>query len=152
MKKDIFDRLMSLPVLRFFEPFYQKHKEVLLYLFFGGLTFLVSIGSFILFTSVMELHELIANVFSWILAVLFAFFTNRIWVFSAPADTPAAFIRQMVSFFTSRLATLGIEELILLLGITCLHLDKVAVKTVAQVIVIVLNYVLSKIWVFHKKA
>ena len=48
-EKDIFDRIMELPVLRIFNPFYKKNKEILLYLFFGGLTFLVSIISYAFF-------------------------------------------------------------------------------------------------------
>ena len=45
-KRDIFDRMMALPLLNIFEPFYKKNKEVMLYLFFGGLTFIVSIATY----------------------------------------------------------------------------------------------------------
>ena len=79
-KKDIFDKIMSLPGLRIFEPFYKKNKEVLLYLFFGGLSFIVSVSSYAYFNLVLDLNALIANIFSWILAVIFAFVTNKIWV------------------------------------------------------------------------
>ena len=81
--KDIFDKIMELPGFRIFEPFYKKYKEILLYLFFGGLTMIVSIVSYAICNLTFEINELIANVFSWILAVLFAFFTNRIWVFDS---------------------------------------------------------------------
>ncbi len=151
MKEDLFDRLMHLPVLRLFEPFYKKHKEVLLYLFFGGLTTLVSVGSFALFAEGLHVHVLIANVFSWILAVLFAYVTNRTWVFSEKADTRAGILRETAAFFAGRLATLGVEELILLVFITWLGLPSVPVKLAAQVSVIVLNYVVSKFFVFRKK-
>ena len=80
-KKDIFDKIMSLPGLRIFEPFYKKNKEVLMYLFFGGLTFLVSVVTYAYFNVVLGMNELIANIFSWIIAVAFAFITNKIWVF-----------------------------------------------------------------------
>ena len=83
-KRDIFDRMMALPILNIFEPFYKKNKEVLLYLFFGGLTFIVSIATYAVFNVSMGINELIANVMSWVLAVLFAFATNRVWVFQAP--------------------------------------------------------------------
>ena len=82
MKKlDIFDKLMSLPVLNIFEPFYKKNKEILLYLFFGGLAFLLNIILFYIFYADLLFNELVANALSWILCVLFQFFTNRIWVF-----------------------------------------------------------------------
>lgn len=149
-KKDIFDKLMELPGLRYFQPLYEKHREVLLYIFFGGLTFLVSIFTFALFNVAMGMNELIANVLSWIIAVLFAFFTNRIWVFAAPTSTFAEFVSQMAAFFGGRLVTLVIEEVILLVFITLLGFDSMVVKVAAQVIVIVLNYVISKLVIFKK--
>ena len=76
-REDVFDRLMRLPVLNLLEPFYKAHKEPLLYLFFGGLTFVVSIASYALFVRILKMDALVANVFSWILAVAFAYVTNR---------------------------------------------------------------------------
>jgi putative flippase GtrA len=150
-KKDIFDKIMGLPGLRVFEPLYRKYKEVLLYLFFGVLTTVVSIVTYAVFNIVFGINELIANVLSWILAVLFAFFTNRIWVFSAPTKTTMEFFKQMATFASGRLVTLAIEEIILLVFITILHFNSLVVKIVAQVVVIVLNYVISKLVVFRKK-
>lgn len=111
-KRDIFDRMMALPILNIFEPFYKKNKEVLLYLFFGGLTFIVSIATYAVFNVSMGINELIANVMSWVLAVLFAFATNRVWVFQAPTHTITEFLKQMLSFFGGRVVTLVIEEII----------------------------------------
>lgn len=128
-----------------------KYREQLLYLFFGGLTFLVSVLSFAALISFAHLNELIANVISWILAVLFAFFTNRIWVFQSPTKGCHEFIKQMGSFFGGRVVTLLIEELILLVFISTLHFPSMVVKIIAQVIVIVLNYVISKLFVFRTK-
>lgn len=150
-KKDIFDRLMELPGLRLFQPFYEKNREVLLYILFGGLTFLVSIFSFALCDVALHMNELIANVVSWIVAVSFAFFTNRIWVFQAPTKTFAEFISQMAAFFGGRVITLVIEEVILLVFVTWLALNSMAVKVAAQIIVIVLNYVISKLLIFKKR-
>ena len=70
--KDIFDRIMEWKILSIFNPFYKKYKEVLLYLFFGGLTTFISIGSYAFFDISMHMDPMIANIFSWILAVLFA--------------------------------------------------------------------------------
>lgn len=67
--KDIFDRIMELGILKPLYPIYHQHKEILLYLFFGGLTFIVSIGSYAFFEISIKLEPLIANIFSWILAV-----------------------------------------------------------------------------------
>lgn len=149
-KKDIFDRLMSLPVLRNFEGFYKKHKSVLLYLLFGGLTTVISIGSFILLEMVMD--ALLANVFSWVAAVSFAYVTNRVWVFASTAKGAKAVLKELAAFFGGRLMTLGFEELVLFLLIHLAHWDSTLVKVLAQIGVLVLNFVISKWLVFTKKA
>lgn len=150
-RKDIFDKIMMLPGLRILNPFYKKNKEVLLYLFFGGLTFLVSVISYAYFNVTLGINELVANIISWVLAVAFAFFTNRIWVFQAPTETVSQFLMQLIRFFMGRVATLVVEEVILLVFITILGFNSMAVKVIAQVIVIVLNYIISKLVVFRKK-
>lgn len=150
-EKDIFDKLMELPILRFFNPFYKKYKEMLLYLFFGGLSFIVSIATYALFNVGMNINELIANVLSWIITVMFAFLTNRVWVFQSPTNGVAEFVKQMFVFYSGRVITLVVEEVILLVFITWLGCNSMLVKVVAQVIVILLNYVISKLVVFRKK-
>lgn len=150
-EKDLFDRIFSLPFLRKGYPVYKKNKEVLLYLFFGGLTFLVSVFSFAFFIQFWHWEALMANLLSWILAVLFAFWTNRIWVFQSPTPTFNAFILQLVSFFEGRIATLIIEEGLLWLFITLLHYNDLIVKVFAQLVVIILNYIFSKKWIFKKQ-
>lgn len=148
--KDIFDRLMHLPILRIMEPFYIKHKEVLLYLLFGGLSFFLNIFLFFGLDKVFEMNELINNIICWIACVLFQFFTNRTWVFDGKVDGVSDFMKQAVSFFGGRVGTLVIEEVILAIFITWLRFNTTAVKLAAQVIVIVLNYVVSKLIVFKK--
>lgn len=128
---------------------FQQHREVLLYLFFGGLTFIVSIASYALCERLLGMDALVANVVSWVLAVLFAFYTNRKWVFDGQSDGAKGLAAQMASFFGGRMFTLVVEELILLVFVTRLGLDSVAVKVVAQVVVIVLNYFISKFLVFR---
>ena len=130
------------------KAFYKKIKDLLLYLLFGVLTTVVSIVSYAVFNVAFEMNELVANVISWILAVLFAFVTNKMWVFHAPAHTLKEFVKQMLSFFGGRVATLVIEEIILLVFVTLLAFPSIPVKIVAQILVIALNYVISKFLVF----
>lgn len=144
-EKDIFDRIMELPVLRIVNPFYKKNKEILLYLFFGGLTFLVSISSYAVFNIRIGWNALTANIASWILAVAFAYVTNRAWVFKSSTDRGSNLIKEITGFVGGRIATLVIEELILFIFITELGMNSILVKIVAQVIVITLNYVISKL-------
>ena len=143
-KPDIFDRILSLPGLNRLK----KHRSVLLYLFFGGLTTLVSIGSFMLFDRIT--HELIANLISWVCAVTFAYVTNRRWVFQSQAKGAEIF-REMGAFFAGRLMTLGFEEALLLVFVTWLQFNGTLIKILAQILVLILNYVISKLLVFRKK-
>lgn len=151
-EKDIFDRIMELPVLRIVNPFYKKNKEILLYLFFGGLTFLVSISSYALFNIRIGWNALTANIASWILAVAFAYVTNRTWVFESSTDRGSNLIKEITGFVGGRIATLVIEELILFIFITGLEMNSILIKIVAQVVVIALNYVISKLVVFKPKS
>ncbi len=148
---DFFDRVMCLPLLRIFNPFYKKHKEILLYLFFGGCAFIISIGSYAIANVVLGIHELVANIISWILAVLFAFFTNRSWVFNGDTHSAKEFAVQLINFVAGRLVTLGVEELMLFVFITLFHFNSILIKVIAQIVVILLNYIISKFWVFKKK-
>lgn len=147
-RRDLFDRLFTLPLLRLFAPFYSRHKEVLLYLFFGVLTTAISWGSFYLCHYPLGMDELLANILSWVAAVLFAFFTNRTWVFSHKEQ---AFFAEMGRFFASRLTTLALEELLLFLFASCLQIEAMLVKIVGNIAVLILNYLLSKFFVFMKQ-
>lgn len=147
---DIFDRIMSLPGLRRFYGLYKKYKEVLLYILFGGVSTVVSIGSFVVCESLLGMNELIANVISWILAVSTAYATNRTWVFGSKA-TGKAFFTEMFSFFSGRVLTLLMEEAILLVFVTWLGLPGVWIKVAAQIAVLVGNYFISKLLVFKEK-
>lgn len=149
MEQDIFDKLFSLPILRLFNPLYQKYKSVLLYLFFGVLTTCISIFSFVLCDTVLGIHVLVSNIISWILAVSFAYFTNRTWVFQSSA-TRSALAKEVLLFFSARISTLLIEEALMWFFVMVLQYDSTVIKLVAQIVVLVLNYVFSKIIVFKK--
>ena len=92
-REDLFDHLIQLPVLRIFEGFYRTHKEVLLYLLFGGISFFLNVILFALIEHMFQISELINNVIGWVVCVLFQFVTNRTWVFAARTDgmSPGSF-------------------------------------------------------------
>ena len=126
---------------------YQKHKELILYVFFGGLATVVSIGTFFLFDLI--LHELVANILSWVITVGFAYWTNRTWVFCSQVRGKAVW-KEMATFYSGRLLTLGLEELILLVFATILAWNATLVKIAAQVMVLAGNYIISKLFIFKK--
>lgn len=122
--------------------------EIILYLFFGVLTIAVNIICYILVSTIFKINVLIANVLAWVAAVIFAFCTNRIWVFKSKKNSVRDFLMQMLAFCSGRFVTLIIEEIILWGGIVTAHWNGMLVKCTAQILVIVLNYIISKLWVF----
>ena len=99
----------------------------------------------------IKLEPLIANIFSWILAVLFAYITNRIWVFENTARDFVDICKEISSFFGGRIVTLVMEEIILYVGIEILSVNSIVVKVIGQIIVIVSNYFISKVLVFRSR-
>ena len=126
---------------------FNKHREIIMYIIFGALTTVVSLFSFWFFATYLKINVLIANIISWICAVSFAYFTNSRFVFTKGEDFKTRF-QEMIKFFSGRLATLGIEEVILFIFVTLLHYNEMIVKICAQVVVLVSNYFISKLIVF----
>ena len=126
-------------------------KEIVLYIIFGILAFLVSISTFSLFIDILHLNEHVSNVLSWIITVSFAYITNKKWVFESSVQGYSEVVKEVVSFFGGRIITLIIEEIILFIFITVMHLDSHYVKIAAQIVVIIMNYIISKLWVFKKQ-
>lgn len=128
----------------------KKYRQPILYILFGVGTTFVSIGSFVLLHELCKVHELLANIYSWLFAVAFAYFTNRRWVFASQTKG-LSFWKELVAFYSGRLLTLGIEEVILLVFVTWLSINSTYVKLFAQFGVLIGNYVISKLFIFRKK-
>jgi len=158
-REDIFDKIMHLPVLRIFEPFYKKNKEVLMYLFFGVLTTAVSFVTAGISKHFLEdwgaanwVVSVESTCFSWICAVTFAYVTNRIWVFDSQVKGKKGILTEAVSFYGGRIFTLLVEMLMMWVGYTLMGINYWVTKIVANVVVLILNYVISKLFVFKKKS
>ena len=129
-------------------------KEILLYLVFGALTTAVSFGTAWIAKAVLEgspLMESVSTVFSWICAVTFAYLTNRKWVFESTAHGAPAILREIVSFYGGRVATLLFETACMQVVAGWLGVNYWVTKIAANVVVLILNYVISKWLVFKKK-
>lgn len=130
----------------------KQYKEIFRYLIVGCLTTIVSLASYYMcvVTVLNPLNSVelqIANIISWITAVSFAFFANRWYVFHSQQKKVLV---EMSSFFCSRLSTLLIDMFIMYVGVILLNYNDKFIKILVQVIVTVLNYVFSKIFVFVK--
>lgn len=124
---------------------YIKYKEVVNYLVFGVLTTVVNIVVYFVFADMLHFHYLISNCVAWLLSVLFAYVTNRKYVFESKSES---IVEEMIKFFVSRLATGGLDMALMWLLVSVLSVNGVASKVLVNVVVVVSNYVLSKIVVF----
>ena len=131
---------------------FEKYKDVIPYLFFGVCTTLVNVISYWICAHPLSMNVMASTVIAWVLAVFFAFITNRKWVFHSEAITGKEIARELVSFFGCRLATGVIDWLCMLVFVDLLTWNDVFVKFTANVLVIILNYVASKLVIFRKDA
>ena len=134
---------------------YKEYEEVILYLVFGVLTTVLSLGVYYALTfTILNANNAfqlqVANIISWIVGVLFAFFTNRKYVFKAHKKESQ--FKQFFNFCVSRISTLIVDMTIMLIAVTIFGLNDKIFKIIAQIVVIVLNYLLSKFFVFKKSA
>ena len=147
-----------------------KYKEIIIYIIFGVLTTLVSWGSYAFFVNVCSFSVLIASALSWSCGVVFAFVTNKIWVFESRSWKPSLVLKEIVGFISSRaitgvlevfgvplLSSFGFDNVFfsiaknLGLKMGIFFTDGIYSKAVFAVIVIILNYVFSKLIVFKNK-
>lgn len=137
--------------MEFIIKIYKKYKEAIDYLFWGGVAFVLSMVLFYLFANVMEIYEQIANILSWVICVIFTYFTNRTFVFQSKVKGIKNIFKEFKDFVAARLLTLVMENAILFVMIDLLTINNMISKLVGQFVVIVSNYFLSKLWIFKKK-
>ena len=131
--------------------FYKKHREVLNYLVFGGLTTLINIIVFALCFDLISMSTVLSNCIAWVVAVIFAFVTNKLWVFESKSFEIKVIIREAGGFFAARLLTLALDTGIAYLFIDILGFHYLLIKILSNIVVIILNYIFSKLFVFIKK-
>lgn len=132
---------------------YKKYQEIIKYLIFGVLTTVVSLVTYYLLVLTIlnpnnPLELQIANIISWITCVTFAYITNRLYVFNSKNKNV---LKEIIKFYSSRLTTLILDMLIMFIFVTKLEFNDKIIKIIVQVIIIILNYILSKILVFKQK-
>lgn len=134
---------------------YKKYQEIINYLIVGVLTTVVSIVTYFLFSLILDIENnilfILANVLSWICAVVFAYITNKKFVFNTTTSNKKEEIKVFSMFVSSRITTLLIELVFMFITVKVILINDKIAKVIAQFIVIVLNYILSKLFVFKKK-
>lgn len=129
---------------------YHKNEELWNYLIVGGLTTIVSLGTYFICTTTFldpgnTIELQIANVISWIFAVAFAYITNRIYVFKSKEKN---YLKEISSFVGSRVFSLLLDMLTMFLIVSVFTLNDKIGKIISQIIVTIVNYILSKLFVF----
>lgn len=127
---------------------YHKNEELWNYLIIGALTTVVSIGSYSIFSKLLKINYLISNVLSWIVSVIFAYFTNRWFVFHSKEKKK---FKEFIAFVSSRLLTLLLDSGLMIVGVDYLKIDDLLTKILVQIIIVISNYILSKLIVFKKE-
>lgn len=123
--------------------------SVISYLIFGGLTTLINLVVFnCLYTWWHFCGYQIANVTAWLLSVIFAYITNKLYVFDSHQASPQAARKEIVSFFFFRILSLLLDLAIMAVGISVLHQNAFWVKIIDNVLVVIANYFFSKIFIF----
>lgn len=129
---------------------YNKYKEGLLYLFFGGCTTLINIISFIIFRQ-FKLSVDVSNIIAWLIAVIFAFITNKLFVFDSKNTDRKTVMKETISFLIARVISLGIDTGLLHLMIDFMKIHEVIAKVISNIVVIIVNYIFSKLFIFKKE-
>lgn len=130
----------------------RAHRELVSYVFWGVMTTLVNYAAYFLLTRGLGVYYLTANVIAWAVSVLFAYFTNKLFVFRSTDWAWRVALRELWQMVASRLFSGALELGILWLFVDALRLPDAPVKLLANVVVVVVNYVLSKWVVFKKRA
>ena len=130
---------------------YRDHREGMRYLVFGALSTVVNIVVFAICAKLANFSTAVSNTIAWIVAVLFAYVTNKIYVFNSKSTGIKDLVREIISFFSARIVTLIIETVFLWVVIDKLGFNSILMKIISNVIVIILNFVFSKIFIFKKE-
>lgn len=136
------------------------NKETFLYLIFGSVATVLNIVLFYLFINIWKMSTGLGNILDTIICILFQYFTNRIWVFESKNSGKEA-IKEFIQFILARSLTAIIDQIFVVVGVDFFvakyvsysqqGIFSVGIKVLSNIIVIVLNYIFSKLFVFNKK-
>lgn len=136
--------------LKFLADWYREHREGMRYLVFGALTTLVNILAYAIMFYLIHINNATSNVIAWVLGATFAYVTNKLYVFNSKSNKGKELLKEIFYFFGCRLFTLAIDEGIMIITVDKLGWNALFMKILANIIVIILNFVFSKILIFKK--
>ena len=128
----------------------KKYEEIISYLFFGGMTTVVNYAVYLPCYNWLGISGAVSNVIAWVAAVAFAYLTNKPFVFKSHDWSAKVVIPELTKFVSCRVGSGLLETAIIFLTVDCLHWNGNVIKLLTSVLVVVLNYVASKLLVFRK--
>ena len=129
---------------------YAKYKDLIPYAFWGVCTTLVNTVAYWFFATPLHVDVVPSAMIAWFLSVLFAYVTNRKWVFHSQATGRKEITKEILSFYGCRVATGVVDWLCMFIFANLLHMNDLVIKLAANILVIILNYIASKLWIFRK--
>ena len=144
-------KILEVIGLKSLASWYRKHQEGMRYLIFGALSTVINILVFAICSKVIHLETIRSNIIAWIVAVLFAYVTNKWWVFKSKVSNKKELFKEIMSFFSARVFTLIVETAFLWVVIDKLNWSEIPMKIISNILVIILNFILSKIFIFKDK-
>ncbi len=128
----------------------RRHRELISYVFWGVMTTIINYAAYFLLTKGLQVYYLTSNIIAWTISVLFAYLVNKLFVFQSKGWAWRVALRELWQMVAARLFSLGLEMGILWLFVDVLYCDDAIVKLAANVVVVVVNYLLSKFIIFKK--
>ena len=130
---------------------WNKYKEIINYLIFGVLTTLVNYVSYLILAKACNVDYMVSTVIAQIISILFAYVTNKLFVFQTKGLSKKEFFKEMFSFFGFRILSLFLDMGFMYLFVDVLHLNDVIMKLVSNVLIVIANYIFSKVFIFKNK-
>ena len=137
-------------IISFVKSVFNRYRDIIAYLFFGACSMLANIAAYYACYHVIGFSNVCSTAIAWLVAVLVAFITNKLWVFGSKTFAANVLARELLSFFSCRIATGLLDVGIMYVAVDCLAGNEILWKIIANIIVIVLNYVASKLVIFKR--
>ena len=126
----------------------KKYEEIIKYLIIGVAITALNYIVFAILTNTANIEMHTSNVIAWFVSVIFAYFTNKLFVFESKSFKLNVLGKEILSFGIARIFSLGLEEVMLYVFVNLLNMNKFVIKLIANVIVVIVNYALSKFIIF----
>ena len=132
----------------YLKEIYKANKQMVLYLFFGVCTTVINIVCYGIWNEILSLNNITSTILAWLVAVFFAFVTNKVYVFESQRTKTSERLSEMASFFFFRIITGVLDVVIMAITVDILKWNSLIWKLISNIIVTVVNYIASKFLIF----